>query len=613
MYIKLNHEKIQINQWRSKDVVDFSPRASVPGGSVVHSQLGLYQPVYQTNWIHGIGFQWYEDEAGYLDSEGAIDTRHDGIVMLMTAPVESDTADAQKDGFVAFNGAIYAWGVGGGGISGLRKYSSGSWSDVANASASDYGTVNFCIATGTYLFVFPDGARVEKIDTSGTVTAAGGGAGADDYKWAEVHSGYIYAGKDGVNQVYFDSNDDLSDLWGDPSDDTAEIYVGMNGIQTLGSLSWAGSLMVTKPDGLYKLNDDNQSAERVLRYNYSTSNFRFLADYAGNLIFPIKDRLKAWNGRNVNDITPQPISITFPYVTYGQFDNAVVIDDWLVMSARTNESTYEEHILAWDGVGWHKLAEPVTDGASSISAIGYDPVNNYLWYHVVGTSDKTYYIPLQNQSSFPYAAFPTGTGNAIISSRIAAGFRWVKKSQPIMVVETSNCASARYVTLYYQVDGSGTWVKWADIKRDGTTILTNPGGAMTREYDYIQFKFELVTNSAAQTPILEGATMKILLRPDVAYGYTFDIPARSHAIQGGTQDWKTASQIKDIIREARASKSPVKLETPIGETLYGYITSVDETIAEVHPAPDSGQIDAEYNIRVSFVELPELEKVVLNS
>ena len=36
--------RIEIGTYRVRDIVDFAPRASAPGGSIIHSELGLYQP-----------------------------------------------------------------------------------------------------------------------------------------------------------------------------------------------------------------------------------------------------------------------------------------------------------------------------------------------------------------------------------------------------------------------------------------------------------------------------------------------------------------------------------------------------------------------------------------
>jgi len=80
-HIQLNGKpyRVRLGSRRKSDIVDFSPRASTAGGSVVHSELGLYQSQLQTSWQHGFGFPWSEDAQGYLRTYGNIDTRHAGI------------------------------------------------------------------------------------------------------------------------------------------------------------------------------------------------------------------------------------------------------------------------------------------------------------------------------------------------------------------------------------------------------------------------------------------------------------------------------------------------------------------------------------------------------
>ena len=52
--IRLNdvNYKIDIASYRVRDIVDFAPRAAEPGGSIIHSELGLYQPYLKTDWRH---------------------------------------------------------------------------------------------------------------------------------------------------------------------------------------------------------------------------------------------------------------------------------------------------------------------------------------------------------------------------------------------------------------------------------------------------------------------------------------------------------------------------------------------------------------------------------
>ena len=148
-----NRYRIDIASWKMKDMSDFAPRATTPGGSIVVSELGLYQVQMQQDFRHGFGYHRYDDAMGYQCTVGNIDTRHENVVMLYTAAVASDTDNAVKYGMCIFNNAVYTWGV-----SGIRKFNGTAWSSI-------YSTlpVNFALSTKSYLFFAPDGGRIQKI------------------------------------------------------------------------------------------------------------------------------------------------------------------------------------------------------------------------------------------------------------------------------------------------------------------------------------------------------------------------------------------------------------------------------------------------------------------
>ena len=558
------------------------------------SDLGLYQPLVQTDWQHGFGFHWYSDAAGYLSTTGKIDTRHDGLVMLYTNNTSSDTNNNAKSGFVVFNGALYSWGA-----AGLRKYSGGSWAAVSGAAAA----VNHAINAGDYLLFAPNTTRVQKMNTSDTVSDAGLNASSTDYKWLIIHNGFIYAGKDATNQVYYDSNADLSALQGTTSDPNI-IYCGIGNIPTLGAIVFAGNLYVSRQDGLWIIGED-RIARRVLDFSneISSNNFRSMAVINGYLVFPIRDQLYQWNGARVATITPPKVTDTFPYVTYGRFTNFIASDNYLYCIARTNETTYQEVLLAWDGVGWHKLADLVTNGTDTITALGYDSVNNFLWYHLDSTADVTYYIQQQNFSPFPYANFPTSGTHSVISSRLDMGFRRVKKSMSSLLVEARNCSSTRYISVYYQLDNDGTWHLWDTITTNGIIELTDPGSEKTREFDHLNLRFDLTTNDTAQSPIMESWTLRFIMRPNVLWGFSFYIIAATEGQHAVSEDERTAAEIREEILELRDSKSPIKLIDPIGIEHIGYITSVQGQPAARTPGEDGEPDDIEMRWLVNFASV----------
>lgn len=564
IYINEKPYRINLNTYQEKDIIDFAPRASVPNGSVFMSDLSLYQPLVQTDWRHGFGFHWYEDAAGYMRTDGNIDTRQDGLVMLYTNKTSSDTDNNSKGGLTVFNNTVYAWGA-----AGLRKYSSGSWSSVYSTAA-----VNFALNTGTYLFFCPDGARIKKMTTAETITDAGADTNSTDYKWLIIHNGYIFAGKDGTNMVHYDSNADLSQLEG-TSSDLGVIYCGIGNIPTVGAIIYAGQLYVARQDGLWNIGED-MIARNVLDYSdcVSSTNFRSMAVINGLLVFSIRDRIVQWNSARVADITPERITDEFPYISYGQFDNFVAIDNFLYCTARTNEASYDEDLLCWDGVGWHKLCTLVTDSSSdTVSMLEYDVVNNYLWAHVEATADVTYYIPLQSRSSMPYAAFPTTGTHSLISSRLDMGFRQVQKSLQSIKLEARNVNATRYIGVYYSIDG-GDWIFWNNVTTNGIVELLQPGGFRTIEFHYLMLRFDFVTADAAQSPVMESSTLSFIMRPDIRWGYSFDVIVAGSVENEGMQDGRTSKEIRNDLRIARDSKSPVSFIDLLGDEIYGYLTSV---------------------------------------
>lgn len=593
IYLNDKKYKIDIASYRGRDIIDFAPRATVPGGSVVMSDLGLYQPLVQTDWQHGFGFHWYEDALGYLSTSGNIDTRQDGLVMMMTAATSSDTDNAEKYGYVNWNGAVYAYGV-----CGLRKYSGGSWSDIYTSA-----TVNFALPAGDYLFYCPDGSRIQKLSTGDASTDAGLDANSTDYKWLIIHNGYIYAGKDGTNRVHYDDSETLASLEGTTSD-TNIIYCGAGNKPTLGAIVYAGQLYVSREDGLWHIGEDN-IARNVLDYSNeaSSNNFRGMAVVNGFLMFPIRNRMVQWNGARVAYFTPSKLTDTFPYVSYYQFDNLVSAGNFLYCTARTNETTYTESLLCYDGVGWHKLMDLVTNGTDSISAMNYDTINDYMWYHLNATADVSYYIQFR-EDQFPHENFPTTGTHHLITSRLDMGFRRVQKSMTSLWIETANLTTARYIEVYYSLNG-GSWVLWDTLTTNGTIELTNPGKEPTREFYWMQLKFVFVTDSATQSPVMEGYTVRFMMRPETAIGYVFNVIAEGQYRSDDRQDERDSIDILEEIRALRNSKSPIKMVDLLGDTMKGYITAITEQPVYRLTVDEDEEENIEYWISVNFVSVED--------
>lgn len=617
--------------YKERDVIDFSPRTTPPGGGAIYSEMNLYQPLMQTDWRHGFGFQWHTDASGFLNSFGDLDTRQDGIVMLFTKSVSSDTDNHEKKGFVLFKGNTYSYGP-----HGVRKYlsSGGTWSDASPVAATE---VRHLFSSGKYLYAAMDGLKIYRTNDGTTWAAVGGNAASIDYEWIMSYDGYIYAGKHddpdftyglapsgnqeynvgSSNEVYRASTENLSDLFGDPDDDNNVIYVGLPGWQTRGAISFLGDMIVFKPDGIYKVDKDKKTARLTVdfRDQADETNFRSWAIHNNILIFPVRDVLYQWNGTRINIITPPKVTDSYPYVTYGQFNNFVTVGKFLFMTARTNETTYRECLLCFDGVGWHKLADLVTDGTQRVSALYFDPFMSIMFVHIVNgtTSNTTKTIQFQNKSDFPYASFDTTASPYIITSRFEAGYRRIIKSTPSILFEASNVDSGTYLKVYYSIDG-GAWTAWGGsdgssnvINENGLTELSDPlgsGSYSTLEYYYMQLKIVFVTDSVAESPILEGYTIRLLLRPDTYYGWSIMVVCATDAeFAGANYDDRTPAEILSDLETIRDSKAPVTFTDILGVDHKVYLTSVNSTVVEEHVDSSRGTNNLEANVLLNLVEV----------
>jgi len=590
--------RINLDSYKVKDIIDFAPRATVPGNSALMSDLSLYQPLVQTDWQHGFGFHWYSDASGYMSTVGNIDTRHDGLVMLSTQPTLSEEYAQPKRGGTTFNGKFYSWGTGG-----LFEYDGTAWTMKYTGSP-----VSYALNAGDYLLFCPAGARVQKMDTAGVITDAGLNADSTDYHWLVIHNGLIYAGKRNTNRVHFDTNADLSQLEGLTTDPEV-IYCGIGNMPTLGAVVFSGNLYVSRPDGLWMIGDD-KVARRVLDFTDSLSvdNFRSMTVVNGYLLFPIRDRVIQWNGFRTANVTPSKLTDTYPYVSYFDYKNFISLDNFLFCTARTNERQFpvKEAILCWDGVGWHKMMEvPVISStrrpeslirwSNEFDMLCYDSVNNYLWF---SAESKTQYIQLNEGDSFPYPNFPIYTEenpHSLITSRMDMGFRRIIKSMTSMFVEARNVTDDRYIAVYYSLDGDN-YQLWDKITDPGITELRFPGGYSTVEFNYAVFKFDFITDTTDQTPVLESYTLNFIMRPITRMGYSFQIVAATNYENDVYVDDRSAATILNELRVIRNSKSPVRFTGLMGEVREGYLTAIGET-----PIYRS-EHDIEYVIQCSFVE-----------
>jgi len=601
---------IDLRGYKRRDIIDFSPRVSAPGGSV-YSELGLYQTLNLENFQGGFGYPWHSASHPnvYLRTEGNIDTRHSNAVQLFTNYTLSDS-DVSADGFIEFGGDIWAYST-----DGVQKYvsSGAAWSsDALTDSVMDMWH------NGYYLFAARESDTIVYGGTDAAADSDWTEAGLDTdqkgAKWIQHHDGFVYAGKHSASEghlVFYDDSIILSSMHLISSDDPTAIPFGHPGMQVEKPISYRGDFLGPRPDGLYRMDNTRDGARVVIDYRdqTSTANFRSLAVHNGQLVYPIRDELWQWNGVRTVPITPPKISHEHPYVTYGEFDNFVVVGRFLFMTAKTSHDTYEIHILCYDGVGWHKMMEPITDGSSTIGAMYYDPYNNYLWFDLNG---EACYIPFRELSDYAYDDYPVTGSHALITSKIAAGYKRVVKSTPSVIMEGDNCTTGHYLELSYMLDNDTGWKAWgADsgvtnvLTSDGVKVFDDPlgTGETTLEYKNISYRVDFVSSDSTGTPILEGLYPRVLMRPDTLYGWSITVKAAEAAQFGTVVSDKTAKEIVDELKAFRDSKAPLPFVDIYEDEYQVYVSSVTENAVEYHVDRPGIAPDVEETVTINLVQV----------
>ena len=623
--------RVDLTSYKEKDLADFSPRASVPGGSVNMAELLLYQPLSMTDWRHGFGFLWHTDAMGYMRSYGDIDTRQPGAVMMASTKTDiSDTADPQKGGLVLFttSNVIYSWSAGT--TYGVRKFSwSTGWSDVWKPGTSAILT---CFATADYLFMSQYNTRLQKLTTAGVQSDAGYDANSKSWKQFCLHNGKIYAYQTGSNILHWSSDPELDDLEGNLDsdsdgidDDPTHVVVGAGKHSIIGMVSYANYLYVFRADGVWVVGDDD-IARRVLDFSSETGgslNYALRAIYNGYLYFNVGPNIYQWNGARLTDVTPPRLGDRYPYSEVRYYGGGVKAGNYLYVLAEYFDdeagSTATDSIvclLSFDGVGWHKLND-IRIGTTYASVI-YDPIifdPSSPRRLIINVDQSTYAInqPYRNVPVSPFAAgLSSDTAPYLKSPRLDMGFRRVQKSVPSILVEADNLSTvsteSRYLVVDYYVDGSTTIESFGSVTANGITELfpnqQDASPAPTQEFKNMVLMVRFVNAGAltTQTPILEGLTVRFLMRPDVFYGYSFGIVVAENYLYGTEQASTSAKDLRDALLTLRDSKAPIEFIDIYGDTHDVYISSVSLQAQERHENSEDGTNNIESIIVVNLVE-----------
>ena len=574
--------------YRKLDISDFAPK--VASGALGYRDLSVWQVWAMEDWRHGFGQPYFIDESAYAKSDSGIDTRHDGIVTLATAITTSEE-DESVSKFVDFNSKVYALQPSNGGV---RVFTPGTglWADAGTQTT---GTCNDGINIGDYLIVALDGARVVKMNTSGTWSNAGKDANPpNDMGGFCLHSGYVWAFEDDNNWLHYAAEDDISDLEGSEDTDTGAIQVGAGDIPIVNMISYGGQLYVAREDGLWVIAEDN-SPRMIMDFSQErhSSNFQSMAVWQGHLYFTVRHNIYRYTGSTILKVTPPRYDEVWPYHTFGDFKDLTPRGPFLFCRAKDSESTYHEVLLCYDGVGWHKLWEVVTS-AYVINAMNLSPITDKLWLNYTGASVTTGYIPFQSLSDLPYDSYQTTGNHYLYTSKFDAGFRDVNKVCWKLRVWTNNCSSTETIDVHYQVDDSGTWVNIGTVNTSPYQELDFPDpDSFTTYGKAVQLRFNFETGSAGETPVLEAFAVLYLLRPEAVWGWQMplSIASMQPTLDDSAEEELTAEDLMGVLEDARDQITPITFVDMWGTSHEVYLSAVQFGVVEWRPEKDSEHIE----------------------
>jgi len=527
-------------------------------------------------------FKWSDDGGATWDATGV-----------------AITGDAQT----LNNGVTITFGATTGHVLGSR------WDFIATALKT--GTCYDAVSTGDYLFVAINEARMHKIDTNGKPSYMGKADNPpNDIRVLCIHGGYLWAAEDGTSYLHYASEPDGSDLEGGGNDDIDVIEVGPGQIPIVNMISYNNNLYVAREDGLWVVSNDKLAyqVQDFSRERHSI-NFQTMCVWRGALYFNVRNRLYRYTGSTLQDVTPPRYVETFPYRAYGNFRCLTPRGKFLYVIAEDNEASAHDNLLAYDGVGWHRICS-LADSPYQVNTMNYSSVDHdALWFNYTRATNSpvTAEIRLQALNDLPYDYYETSGDHYLYTSKFDGGLQEIDKCFKSVTLRTNYLAAGtRTISVEYSLDG-GAW----------KTDLTDAGGTGDNTVDQspvqtlyfpsdttgkqIQLRFNLQTTDSSTSPVLEAFSVKYMLRPVTTWGWRLIVTcAEEEKTLDGRRDSITGKAKLAALRTARDSTAPITFYDPWGDSHTVYLSSL-QVIGREHK-PGGGEA-LETQVQITLVEV----------
>jgi hypothetical protein len=250
--------------------------------------------------------------------------------------------------------------------------------------------------------------------------------------------------------------------------------------------------------------------------------------------------------------------------------------DWVYPGSFTgsdvvNKAVGYSSVLAWTGSGWHSLFRSSQLNTGSRCAMFSTALgDNRLWF---GANGQAYYIKVPEGVYNPLDDITaTYSPNAYATTGwYDAGFARIPKLALSVAAEGQNLSNARYINIYYGVDGAESWSLLGTMTSDQPSEFWFNGGEGL-EFKKIRFMFDLATDDKTITPVLRMASLRFEKIPNAVWGWTFEVDC--------TQAYKGRSPVELLANLRANSQTRYKGETARRRGVFTFRDGTDS--AQTH-------------------------------
>ena len=320
---------------------------------------------------------------------------------------------------------------------------------------------------------------------------------------------------------------------------TVSAGVGNNSYNITNLISYEGSLLVMKENGIFEI-DTNGTLYSVAEEldNFPTAtNGAVCVQHGGVVYFKLREGLSAWAGSSILGVSTRiglqlvgPDSIPdMDADDAGTPLYACSAPPWLFLTMKGHDGNYYVKKAApeGNGRGFHPWLFHSTTALGGIFYFARSTTNPLLCYGL-GTTGNYVIMPRYTDNPLDDSSCTFQVASCEVTTpRFPMGPLAYDKKQAACEVWVANCdSSTRKISVYYGLNGAATTTFLGDITTSGIITIPFPTGANTVTAREIQYRFVPISSSATTVPLIYSWKAITKLKYPALWQWLIDIPAR---------------------------------------------------------------------------------------